>query len=310
MKKITLLLLILSISNISFGQDEADTLKPWTVGGLLSLNLSQASFSNWASGGQNSISGNLLFLGRADLKKDKYYWNNAMLLGLGYSRLSELTTKTNDNLEINSLFGKNAFAKNWYYSAIMNFKTQFANGYKDGSSDSTLLSGFMAPGYLNLGLGLNYNLNDVFSVNIAPANAKMIFVQDQILANRGEYGVTPAVYDENGNLVSAGENMNFKFGMYIRTAYNYEIFKNVNLLTTLDLFSNYLEKPENIDVNWTVLLGFKVNDWLTASINTTLIYDADVTFEDSEGQIYGPAVQFKEIFNIGLAFNFGDKFEE
>ena len=98
-------------------------------------------------------------------------------------------------------------------------------------------------------------------------------------------------------------------------ANNYEIAKNVNLFTSLDLFSNYLENPENIDVNWTVLLGFKINDWLTASINTVLIYDADVTFtrineETQLTETFGPAVQFKEVFNIGLSFNFGDKIED
>ena len=173
----------------------------------------------------------------------------------------------------------------------------------------------MSPGYLNIGLGLNYNLNDVFTVNIAPLDAKMIFVTNQELANHGDYGVDAAVLDTNGNVITQGKNMKFKFGLYVRAVYNYEIAKNVNLFTSLDLFSNYLEKPENIDVNWTVLLGFKINDWLTANINTVLIYDADVTFtrlneETQATETFGPAVQFKEVFNIGLAFNFGDKLDK
>lgn len=315
MKKFTIIAILVVFTINVFGQEEADTLKPWTVGGILSLNISQAAFENWTSGGENSIAGNLLFAGIANLKKDKIFWNNTLITGIGYSRLKGETTKNNDNLEINSLFGRHAFGKNWYYSAIMNFKTQYINGYLDSNPDSTVISGFMSPGYLNLGLGLNYNLNDVFTVNIAPANAKMVFVTDQELANKGDYGVDAAVLDTSGNVITPGKNMNFKFGAYIRAVYNYEIAKNVNLFTSLDLFSNYLENPENIDVNWTVLLGFKINDWLTASINTVLIYDADVTFtrlnEDTQlAETFGPAVQFKEVFNIGLSINFGDKLEE
>jgi len=320
MKKIILFVFVLSVSLPAFAQDEAavaaaDTLKPWKIGGVISLNVSQASFKNWTAGGENTVAGNFLFAGIANLKKDKIFWDNLLLTGIGYSRLSGKTTKTNDNLELNSLFGRKAFGKNWYYSVIMNFKTQYVNGYLDSNPDSTVISGFMSPGYLNIGLGLNYNLNDVFSVNIAPLDAKMIFVTNQELANNGDYGVDAAVLDTAGNVITPGKNMNFKFGTYVRAVYNYEILKNVNLFTSVDLFSNYLEKPENIDVNWTVLLGFKINDWLTASINTVLIYDADVTFTRSNAdtgdpETFGPAVQFKEVFNIGLSFNFGDKIEE
>lgn len=316
MKKLFLIAAIGVFSiNVLAQEETADTLKPWTIGGALGLNISQAAFHNWTSGGENSVAGNLIFIGIANLKKDKIFWDNTLITGIGYSRLKGATTKTNDNLEINSLYGRKAFGKNWYYSAIMNFKTQYVNGYLNSDSDSTIISGFMSPGYLNLGLGLNYNLNDVFSVNIAPANAKMVFVLDQQLADKGDYGVDAAVLDTSGNVITPGKNMNFKFGVYVRAVYNYEIAKNVNLFTSLDLFSNYLENPENIDVNWTVLLGFKINDWLTASINTVLIYDADVTFtrlneETQAPETFGPAVQFKEVFNIGLSFNFGDKLKE
>jgi len=315
MKKILLFILVLSISEFSLAQDSADTLKPWTIGAVFSLNISQAAFHNWTSGGENSVAGNFLFAGIANLKKDKIFWNNYLLTGIGFARLKGETSKTNDNIEINSLYGRNAFAKNWYYSVIMNYKSQFANGFVDSNRDSAVISAFMAPGYLNIGLGLNYNLNDVFILNISPLDAKMIFVLNQQLANHGDYGVDAAVFDNQGNMITEGKNLKFKFGVYVRAVYNYEIAKNVNLLTTLDLFSNYLKNPQNIDVNWTVLLGFKINDWLTASINTVLIYDADVTFtrfnEDTQqNEIFGPAVQFKEVFNIGLSLRIGDKIDK
>jgi len=309
MKRILLLLsLIVSIS--VFGQDEAavDSTEGWTAKGTLSLNISQSSFTNWASGGENNISGNVLFGGVANYKMGNSIWDNTLLTTYGSIRKDNDFTKTDDRLEINSKYGNQVFKnKKWSLSAIMNFKTQYTKGYAN-SGDTILVSNFMSPGYLNIGLGFNWQPAEYFSLNIAPVDAKMIFVTDQYLANRGDYGVDPAVYDTSGNVITPGKNMKFKFGIYVRAQFNKEIFKNVNLFTTLDLFSNYLENPQNIDVNWELLLTLKVNEWLAASINTTLIYDADVTFEqvnsDGVSERYGPRVQFKEVFNIGLTFSF------
>jgi len=307
MKKILLLLsLIISIS--AFAQDEAavDSTEGWTSKGTLSLNISQSSFTNWAGGGDNSLAGNILFGGIANYKMGKSLWENTLLTTYGSIRKAGDFTKTDDRIELNSKYGYQAFKNpKFFLSAIMNFKTQYTEGF---ANDTLLVSSFMSPGYLNLGLGIDWKAAEYFSLNFAPIDAKMIFVMDQFLADRGDYGVDPAVLDTNGNVLTPGKNMKFKFGAYLRAQFNKEIFKNVTLYTTLDLFSNYLENPQNIDVNWEVLISMKINEWLAASINTTLIYDADVVFErtDENGisERYGPRTQFKEVFNLGLTFNF------
>lgn len=293
-----------------FSQDDAaaDTTEGWAVKGTLSLNISQSSFTNWAAGGENALAGNVLFGGVANYKMNKSIWENTLLTTYGTIKKGNDFNKTDDRLEINSKYGYQAFKnKKWYLSSIMNFKTQYTVGYAD-EEDSLKVSNFMAPGYLLIGLGFDWQATEYFSVNIAPANTKMIFVTDQYLANRGDYGVDAAVLDTAGNILTPGKNMKFKFGAYVRAQFNKEIFKNVNLYTTLDLFSNYLDNPGNIDVNWEVLLSLKINEWLAASINTTLIYDADIVFErvNDAGEIerFGPRTQFKEVFNLGLTFNF------
>ena len=80
--------------------------------------------------------------------------------------------------------------------------------------------------------------------------------------------------------------------------------KNVTLTSTLDLFSNYLDKPQNIDVSWRMMINMKVNEFLSANISTHLLYDDDVTYTDSEGINQGPRVQFKEILGIGFSVKF------
>jgi hypothetical protein len=277
----------------------------------MSLNISQSSFSNWAAGGENSMAGNLIFGASADYKTNKSIWESFLLTTYGSLRKGNDFTKSDDKLEINSKYGYQAFKNpKWYLSAIMNFKTQYTIGYA-GEGDTIKVSNFMAPGYLNIGLGVDWKPNDHFSLNIAPVDAKMIFVLDQDLADKGDYGVDAAILNTAGNVITPGKNMKFKFGAYIRAVYSQEIFKNVTLFTSLDLFSNYLEDPQNIDVNWEVLLTLKINSWLAASINTTLIYDSDIIFErvNAAGEIerFGPRTQFKEVFNIGLTFNFANR---
>jgi hypothetical protein len=310
MKRFLLLLAVLLAYSPVFSQDEAsaDTLEGWKVKGTLSLNVSQSSFTNWAGGGENSMSGNILFGGIANYKMNKTIWENTLLTTYGSIIKGGDANKTDDRLEINSKYGYQAFKnEKWYLSAIMNFKTQYTPGYAN-DGDSILVSNFMSPGYLNLGLGFDWQQSEVFSMNIAPVDAKFIFVLDQELANKGDYGVDAAVLDTAGNIITPGKNMRFKFGAYVRATFNKEVFKNVNVYSTLDLFSNYLKNPQNIDVNWELLISLKINDWLAASINTTLIYDADITFErvNADGVIetYGPRTQFKEVFNLGLTFNF------
>lgn len=310
MKKILLLLTVSMFSVSLFSQDDAavDTTEGWNIKGTLSLNIAQSSFTNWAAGGENSLSGNILFGGQANYKMNKSIWENMLLTTYGTIRKGNDFNKTDDRIELNSKYGYQAFKNDkWYLSAILNFKTQYTPGYAN-EGDSIKVSNFMAPGYVNLGLGFDWKPVDYFSVNFAPLDAKMIFVTDQYLANRGDYGVDPAVIDTAGNIITPGKNMKFKFGAYIRAEFNKEIFKNVNLFTTLDLFSNYLENPGNIDVNWEMIITLKINEWLAAGIHTTLIYDADVVFErvNDVGELerYGPRTQFKEVFNLGLTFRF------
>lgn len=298
--------MVLSLQVFSQEDAEADTTMGWKAKGALSLNLSQSSFVNWAAGGENAFSGNILFGGFVNYRAEKSLWTSTLLTTYGTMARANNFDKTDDRIEINSKYGYQAFDnKKWFLSAIMNFKTQYTAGY---ASDTLLVSSFMAPGYLNLGIGFDWQVADYFAVNIAPLNTKYVFVLDEYLANRGDYGVEPAIVDSLGNVITPGKKMNFKLGVYVRATFDKELFKNVNVYSSLDLFSNYLVDPQNIDVNWEVLITMKINNWLAASISTALLYDADVMFDRvndlGEVERYGPKVQFKEVFNLGLTFNF------
>lgn len=281
----------------------ADTTgKLWTRGGVFQLNMSQVSLTNWAAGGFSSVSGIGLFNGFANYHKGRHAWDNSVALAYGLlSQEDQKTVKTDDRLELNSKYGYE-LKKSLYLALLGQFKTQFTEGLDPATGQR--ISNFMAPGYLILGLGLDYKPNDNFSLFVSPATAKFTFVTDQPLADAGAFGVDPATYDTAGTRLTAGKNNRFEFGGYVKMTYKRELAKNITFLTRADFFSNYLKNPQNIDINWETLWTFKVNDWFAATLSTMLIYDDDTQIAkkwNGTDQFYmGKGTQFKEAIGLGF----------
>jgi hypothetical protein len=142
---------------------------------------------------------------------------------------------------------------------------------------------------------MDYKPSETFTMLIAPVTGKMTIVMDDELA--GSFGVDPE------------KQVRSEFGGYVKIAFTRAIMKNIRLNTKIDLFSNYLENPQYVDVNFDLLLSMKVNDYISASFISQLIYDYDIKFDvvDESGTPTGeskPKVQFKELFGIGLTYSF------
>ena len=312
MKKYLIVFLsVLLSATVVFAQEAADSSakkknENWKLGGAASLNFSQVAFRNWAGGGEPSISGNMFFNAFANYAKDKTTWDNTLDLGYGMMRqgtkkTSVLFYKTDDKIDFASKFGRYAF-KYWYYSALVGFKTQFADGYKS-ITDSTRVSSWMAPGYLNIALGMDFkptfenHPNMTFSLLIAPLSGRMTFVLDSALSAEGAYGVDP------------GKRFRPEFGGYVKAEFKIDFLKVFTYTTKLDLFSNYIVKPQNVDMNWDNLLTIKLSKWFSANLNITLAYDDDVDVPidtDGDGTLdgMGKRLQFKELLGFGFTYKF------
>ena len=281
-----------------------DTIIGWKKGGLFAINLSQTSLTNWAAGGQNSAAVNGIFSAFASYKQGKSAWDNSLDLGYGILKQGkEDVMKTDDKIDILSKYGREAF-KNFYWSALANFRTQMRPGYKYPDTDNKI-SDLFAPAYLLFAAGLDYKPTPYFSAFLAPLTAKFTFVTDRALSDAGAFGVEP------------GETSRSEMGGYIRAIWSKndfkdEFLKNVSFTSKIDLFSNYANNPQNIDITWENLIGLKVNRFISVNFNTVLIYDDDIMvpvdrngngeFEASEAP--GPRVQFKEILGVGFSYNF------
>lgn len=289
MKKLLLLMLLIPIG--LFAQEHTDSLSYWKKSGLVSANFAQVSLTNWAAGGQSSMSGVFMLNYLANYKKDSLSWDNYIDLRYGFLKEDgNDMTKSSDRIEFNSKLGYNT-GTGWNYAALVNFKSQFAPGYNyPRTPNDTYISKFLAPAYVNVALGMDYK-NDFLTLFISPATGKFTIVGDDDLSAAGEFGVDP------------GKKFRAEFGGSVRFGAQKEIVKNVTASTKLDLFSNYFHNPANIDIDWTFMLNMKVNEWLSANFLTQMIYDDDIKIVDKDGNS-APLIQFMEMFGVGLSVKF------
>ncbi|WP_121666398.1 DUF3078 domain-containing protein [Mesonia aquimarina] len=278
----------------------------WTKLNRFGLDVSEVAFVNWNAGGTNSISG----LFNVDIKrvfeKGNIRWKNELIAHYGINKQEgQGLRKTEDNLEINSTFGyRKDTLSHWFYSAKFNFNTQFSNGYTYPDT-SKEISSIMAPGYLFLGIGAEYGGNiERLTFYGSPLTMKSTFVLNQELANEGAFGVTPAVIDEDGNVLKEGENVRTELGVLLTNEFNAQLFENIGFSNRLSLYSDYLNNFGNIDVNWELNFNFKVNEYVLAKLGSHLKYDDDVIIqeENADGDLVGigPRVQWKQQLGIGV----------
>lgn len=319
--KITVLITSLVVTTCVFGQEKyekireelkKDTIKEktWTVKSIFGVNGSQTSFVNWAAGGRNNVTA-LSFLDfTAVYQKHHLKWSNDVKLALGGLIYTDSTgkkqglQKTDDKIDLASSIGYE-FKKSWFFTGISGFRTQFLDGY-NYPNDSVRISSFLAPGYLNLSLGIEYAPKNFFNVYLSPFAYKLTIVRDQVLANDGAFGVKKAERDTLGNVLTPGRYFRHEIGAYFRLRFQKEIMKNIEMKTRLELFSNYIHNPQNIDVNLENIFAFKINKWFSASLQWNLIYDDDINIRDVKNG-FGPRVQFKSVLGLGISYTLTNK---
>ena len=167
----------------------------------------------------------------------------------------------------------------------------------------------MAPGYALAAIGFDYKPNDKFSAFIAPVTGKFTFVNDDSLARYGAFGVQKEIRDpdQGGKITQNYLTHREEFGAYLKMQYRTKLMENITFETILELFSNYMNNPQNVDVNWTTLTTFKVNKFISATLATQLIYDDDIKVLRSGGDLKGttgPDIQFKQVLGVGFTYKF------
>ena len=302
MKKIALLLFVLANFTFVQAQDTEkeiektnDTIEDtgWKTKGIVTLLFNQSSFNNWIAGGEDSFAGTLGINYDFNYKKDDITWDNKILAsyGLLQTKTADFAKKTDDRLEFNSIVGKRAFGE-WYYSYFLNFRTQFTKGYiysqdVNGKEIRTESTSFLSPGYLTTGPGIYWTKDANLKINFAPLTSKFTFVDNAYTSGIG-------YVDGDYFGVDANNSMRYELGFYASIYYKLAIMTNVTAENTLNAYSNYLEDPQNVDIDYSLNIIMKVNRFLSANFSFQAIYD-DNAYE---------GFQTRQVFGLGVNFGF------
>lgn len=254
------------------------------------LNFNQAGFSNnWKAGGVNSVAFGSIIAGKALYQKDKFSWDNELELLFGIVRNEgEETRKSNDRIFLDTKLGYQ-LNKNWSSYFSVNYLSQFAEGYnynEDGTK--SLISKFMAPGYLTSSLGFEYKPNKEFFLRIGPFSPRFTFVSDnQIIAN------VPSNYG-----VPAGETVRVEWlAMQVFASLDKDLSENLNLKSRYTMFANYETLAmKNIDHRLDLTITAKISNIINVTLTGISLYDID----------QDPGVQYSQGLALGILYKVGN----
>jgi len=331
MKKFTITLICALMGICAFAQEDAQkiaaeaaaaianaeldkTIEPapkyWTPTAVFDLGINQTSLSNWAAGGYNTAN----FYGgldaHADYAKDLATWTNRLQMQYGFlwsADKQDLFQKSTDLLYLESKYGyKTKPDSKWSYTASFDFRSQFTNGYtyntpSEGQSwrdAATLKSGFLSPAYTNIALGMEWAPTPWFNINIAPLTGGFTICKIESL--RPTYGMELkrdyADYATEDLLPSYYKSAKFQFGAQIKANLKFTINEVFAYETQLVLFSDYLDHPQNLRVNWDNKIAWQIAKYFKLGFSTWLIYDPIVLIDGVQ------RVQFKEFTSFTFTY--------
>lgn len=288
---------------------------PWVSSAQFDLGFNQTSLWDWAAGGYNTLTLNTGLDANAKYTKDLMSWANRLQLQYGFlwsADKDNLIQKSTDRIYLESKWAyKTGEKSKWNYTASYDFRSQFSNtfsDYKQGEDKSwsgTLKSGFIAPAYTNIALGIGWKPNDWFSMEIAPVTGGFTIVRAEQL--RKSYGM---LLREEGLPTDVGSNFRaakFQFGAQIKADAKIVINEVFNYQTQLVLFTDYLDNPfRETRVNWDNKITWNIAKYVKVDFNTWLIYDPNVLIinkKDVDKYAEGTQrIQFKEFMSFSFTY--------
>lgn len=315
----------------------------WKKSMQTSVQFSQTNLTNWAAGGVNNITLASYVDMQANYAKDKTSWSNRLQLDYGFIYQDDrpFIQKNTDRIYLESTFGHKATNK-LNYSAQFSLRSQFTNtftyitptnvsGDKPAKSDwmdaRTLKSGFFSPAYTTLAIGIDWLPNPGnrwLVANFAPLTGGFTVVNNKDLRtgysmnrrkkyqDESKYPYTETL--EDGSTRVHGEYYRFakfQFGAQLKVDLNVKVNQNFTYSSQLVLFSDYLDKPQNLRVNFDNRIAWTIAKNLTLNLNSFLIYDDNVLIKsDDDIEKYPDGrrrIQFKEYIGIGFVYKFAGK---
>ncbi len=279
-KLLALFLIVFTIT--SFSQDVPDSLlkQGWNMTGVVGLNLSQTSFSNWAQGGSNSLAFAAYTNLGAIYFSDPWKWKNRLNMTYGRSKIGNEGYRTNENdIYFESVTSRDiGWAVDPYFSVT--FRSALTKGY-DYSVDASGIQivDFFDPGYLSEALGFTYDQNKIITTRLG------IAIQ-QTFANKFTN------YTDDPETPNEIEKFKFDTGLESVTEVNYEFLQNMKYSSFLRLFTRF-NSLDVWDVRWDNIISAKVNDYINVNFAVTLIHEISQTRR----------TQLREALQLGFSYS-------
>ena len=103
----------------------------------------------------------------------------------------------------------------------------------------------------------------------------------------------------------------FEFGAQLKIDGKLQINDNFKYTSQLVLFSDYLDKPQNLRVNWDNRFDWKIAKYFSLTVTTNLIYDDKVMVKTEKIMKNHPdgkrMVQFKESLAFGFSYTIASR---
>ena len=296
------------------------------------------------SGGDNSIALVATFNLRHIFKKNLFSIETKFNAKLGYNRMKVETTQKdsegNEYTESEGVWFKNQdefvisvapsfkMSDNWSYGSILNFRSQFVNGYKSRTEqkEEHLKSKFMTPAYLDISLGITYKSPKTkfpIVVNVSPIALNATFAENELIrkTNGFNYGIEDpdktSKY-EGGSSIQIDFDRTFGKSGFLRyrtTLYSfYGWITDIGQKNKISDYSEYriayddwVEKGSDIKtkprlpihpiVRWENTIDIKATKYLSTTLSFQLYYNRAQNLD----------VQTRTLLSVGLTYTFKNK---
>ncbi len=276
MKRFVIALCTLFFTLPALAQDNTE--HGWKTKMVFSLSLTQASFSNWAKGGENALAWQTKLNSRFTNDQPNFNWDNKAKFTYGQSKVGDTgTRKTADDLKLETVYTRKwGIYINPFVSASA--QSQFTSGYNYTGTTKTKVSQLLDPGYFTQSAGIGYSKTDEFKARLG-ATAKETYTRD--FPGYADDPNTPGV-----------EKTLIEGGITGVVELNKRVNENIVYTSELNIFSN-LKAFNEIDVTWENLFTAKVAKYINVTLAIDLVYDRDTIAE----------WQFREVLSAGFSYN-------
>ena len=265
----------------------------WMKSGEHTFQLSQNYFSpNWHRGGTSNLNINSYQVFRANYSKDKVRFNNMLEWRLSLYNAPDDSIRYyrigDDLLRYYGDFGIDAFKKTWSYSTNLEAKTQMFTSHIPNTEE--LRSAFLAPLYVNAGIGMKYNLDKRsesvrhrrlrLSIDISPLSINYKYVGNSDV-NEKRFGIPE------------GKKSIFDKGSTVTSSMIYDITKYITWDARMKYFTNYGKVEAELENT----LNMSLSRFFSTRLYLHLRYDDGVPKDDDYGFL-----QVSEVVSFGLNF--------